>query len=147
MKIYLKCYNGLLLLVMIILNIFSGCKKDDNNSNINAEYGAPYATYIIDGRVRSEQSPFNLIENIEVKMNGAIGYTNENGEYQIETTSDSSTNTFTLSFRDIDGPQYGEFINKDTIADYSNIQLTGGDGNWNAGTAAQTIDISLKPKK
>ena len=71
-------------------------------------------------------------------------YTNDLGEYIIETRNSISKQLYTLKFRDIDEGLNGAYKDIDTIIDFTNIEYVGGDGSWNYGDKALRLDIELE---
>lgn len=131
---------------------FASCSKGGTNPNpgpnpIN-EYGTPYATFIVKGKVTSNTG--NPIENIRVVMKSAstisdTAFTDSDGNYQDSVVAFPDTLTFQLDFKDIDGASNGDYNSLDTTSEFTNPKFTGGAG-WYAGETSKDLNIKLDKK-
>ena len=116
------------------------------NINTPAEYGAPYARFIVKGTVLSEVNN-KAIANIKILGASDTIFSDINGKFQIEKTAFPNDNKINLSFEDTDGRINEEFLSLDYEIDFKEVPFTGGDGSWNNGEALKEVNIHLKQKK
>ena len=131
-----KTENKILLLILGILGFSTSCVP------FVAEYGCPQAEFILTGKVKSAVNQ-QAIKNIQVVMAYDTVYTDENGNYKVQTENYPEYDKFTVYFNDIDSTQNGHFKNKETDVNFSSEDLSGGDGNWDEGTAEKVLNVNL----
>lgn len=115
-----------------------------------AEYGMPYATFSIKGKIRAEGSDV-AIPNIKVSVTDTStkqiidsAITQSDGSFSMTfTQSLEISNTWIFDARDVDGDQNGSFANKDTLITIPQDSLTGGSGFFE-GTGSADIELFLK---
>ena len=140
----LKTCNVLIAGLLAILGFTTSCPI--------VEYGAPYATFIVNGKVVSSETD-QPIENVRVKMQvdsitSTDTYTDVNGAYQVVDESGlPNDHTYIIEFKDIDGEINGKFSDLDTIVEFKDPIFTGGDGDWYSGETSKEFDVKLTPKK
>jgi putative lipoprotein (rSAM/lipoprotein system) len=110
------------------------------------EYGVPSATFIVKGTVKSSVNT-ESIPGIKVKMIYDSVQTDEQGRYQVRAQDIADSQTFLVTFEDIDGAENGTFADADTNVVFEDPQFTGGDGNWNLGETEKEVNIRLKPEE
>jgi putative lipoprotein (rSAM/lipoprotein system) len=146
----LKSYNKVIALVLSLLG-FTGC---EDVLNTKAEYGVPHADFIINGKIQSKITN-QSIPNIRIIVKDTIQglnipldtvYSNAQGNYEAIVSEFPLDRAYLLSVSDIDGVANGEFIEKDTLAEFKNPIFTGGDGHWYDGKTTKIVDIKLTPK-
>lgn len=109
-----------------------------------AEYGTPHATFKVNGKITDQNNVG--IENIKVSMEYDTSFTDKDGEYNLETSSFPTRDTFRLTFVDIDGNNNGSYYNADTLISFENIEYENGDDSWYAGEKTKEIIIKLQEK-
>lgn len=143
---FFKKYNGLISLLMAVLGFATACEQvADEYGTPYAEYGTPTAKFIVKGTVKAENTD-STISNIGVVMYGDTSYTDESGNYQVETTDFPTDLSLPLLFTDIDGETNGEYQDLDTIAEFIDPEFTEDSESWYEGETEQTINVNLKPK-
>ncbi len=125
-----------------------GCSDTINRTM--AAYGMPHATFKISGVIRTAESN-EPVEGLEVTLNNIDGdyqekpvLTNEQGEYRCSTTVYPADGSIELRVKDIDGETNGLFDFKDTTVNYAESEISGGDGEWNAGDINRELDLLMK---
>ncbi len=136
---FLKKQNALLSLLMALLGFSTACEQAVD------EYGAPYATFEVNGKVKSAAE--TAIEGIQVTMNGQTIFSDTSGNYSISTQAFPTNQTLVLEFKDIDGSLNGSYAPKDTIVEFIDPEFTGGDDNWYAGETEKTVNVKLNNRK
>ena len=106
-----KRYNALIRFLLSILGFGAACSLS------SCEYGTPYATFKVNGSVKSEVTS-NDIPNIRVIMGYDTTFTDKSGNYQISNTDFPEDQTFLVEFKDIDGKTNGEYQSLDTIVEF-----------------------------
>jgi putative lipoprotein (rSAM/lipoprotein system) len=144
---FLKATNQFLAICISLLgfssfSLLSGCLKPENQ----VDYGSPMAKFIVKGVVQSGDSNA-AIPNVRVIMRYDTSYSDANGNYQVETSSNPSSQSFYIKFTDVDGANNREFIESDTLTEFTDPKFTGGSGSWNYGQTEKQFNIKLKPKK
>lgn len=149
-KVRNSCFKGVNSIIGLLLSILgfvaASCDTLDEYGTPAAEYGAPYATYKVSGTVSDETS--EPISGIEVVLAGEYdgisdtAYTDDEGAYELSIESTSS-DEIPLSFNDVDGVDNGYFEDVDTVANFSDVEFTGGES-WYKGEGEVVFDIELK---
>ncbi len=142
----IKKHNKLLSFFLSLLGFgsvltFNSC--EDEVSPSSCEYGTPYATFNVKGTVKSETTS-NTIPNIRVVMGYDTTFTAEDGSFQVSTSEFPDDQTFTVSFKDIDGVNNGSLQPMDTTIEFTDPEFTDGDDSWYSGETEKEIDIELK---
>ncbi len=116
------------------------------------EYGCPYASFSISGRVTAAESG-EAIEGIQVIREGRYSYENDtvytdvNGMYHISGGYDF-VDSMNVAFIDIDGLENGgEFSSKTELIRFQSGDFKGGDGDWDHGKAIKELNVNLELKK
>jgi putative lipoprotein (rSAM/lipoprotein system) len=149
-KYFLKGINFIISGILLAL----GFSCDTTGGGL-AEYGCPYADFIINGDVKSAETD-SPVKNIKVivKYNDSLAWTidsvhtNTDGLFSIASERYNipfDTVSYRFIFEDIDGAQNGLFKKLDTIIKFEDIEYTDGDNNWYVGHAERNISIKLKP--
>ncbi len=131
--------NRILTYIIGILGFSQACKP------VAAEYGAPFADFIINGTIKDHDTE-QLIEGVSVTLRSKTVYSGPNGEFQIIENEFADEQTFELKIEDVDGDLNGSYQNKDTSVVFENPQFTGGDGNWDEGQVEKEVQIKLHKK-
>ena len=116
-------------------------------------YGTPSAYYIIKGNVVSakDNSPVKGIRvvaktaDLWIKVDTVK--TDASGNYSAKISAFETKLQVNLSYSDVDGLENGTFQPLDSLVSFTNAKFTGGDGNWNQGTAEAIVNIKMKPKQ
>ncbi len=142
-----KRFNGLISFLLSILGFgaafsFSSCEY----GTPAVEYGTPFATFKVNGNVKSEVTS-NNIPNIRVVMGYDTAYTDESGNYQLSSKEFPDDQTFLLEFKDIDGVSNGEYQPLDTIVEFIAPEFSGGTGSWDKGETEKEVNVKLKDKE
>lgn len=142
-----KRFNGLISFLLTILGFGAACSLSSCEYGTPAvEYGTPYATFKVNGSVKSEVTS-NNIPNIRVVMGYDTTFTDESGSYQISNTNFPDDQTFIVEFKDIDDETNGEYQPLDTIVEFMDPEFSGGSGNWDSGETEKEVNIELKDKE
>ncbi len=141
----IKRYNKVISILLSVLGFgsvltFTGCDEEEVSP---VEYGTPFATFIVKGKVNSEQTS-SPVSNIRVIMGYDSTLTDESGNYELSNTDFPTDQTFELSFKDIDGETNGSLQSLDTTITFTNPEFTDGDDSWYSGETEKEIDIELK---
>lgn len=142
---FLKKYNALITLMLSLLGFSTACESLDEYGAPVAEYGVPTATFIVKGKVSSNEN--TSIPNIRVSMGVDIAYTDENGNYEVSQQNSPTDQVLPIKFDDIDGIENGEYNSFDTIAKFENPTFSGGEGNWDSGKTESQLDIKMDKKE
>lgn len=125
--------------------------------NTEVEYGSPYATYEIKGKVVDEAG--TAIPGIQVVIAESVDEeyalyayrdtlkSNRNGEFEVKiglpTFGDNTS--FQIKTKDLDGiDNGGKFEDITTEVSFKKEELKGGDGNWYQGKAEKDVTITLE---
>ncbi|SHG05368.1 putative lipoprotein, rSAM/lipoprotein system [Mariniphaga anaerophila] len=142
-----KRFNGLISFFLSVLGFGAACSLSSCEYGTPAvEYGTPYATFKVNGNVKSEVT-FNSIPNIRVVMGFDTTFTDESGNYQISNTDFPDDQTFLIEFKDIDGETNGDYQPLDTIVEFIDPEFLGGTGNWDSGETEKEVNVKLKDKE
>jgi putative lipoprotein (rSAM/lipoprotein system) len=142
---FFRKYNALITLIISILGFSTACESLDEYGAPAVEYGAPTATFIVKGKVSSNNN--NLIPNIRVSMGTDTAYSDASGNYEVRQQYSPTDIEFPIKFEDVDGVENGEFNSVDTVAKFENPTFTGGDGNWDMGETESQLDIKMDDKE
>lgn len=135
-KRILTSYNILLKGLIAMLGFSTSCIPA-------MEYGTPHARFIVNGKVTSAETSLP-VENIRVIMQGDTSYTDAGGMYQvIDKFGFPTSQTFPVSFQDVDGDAHLKFTDLDTLVEFKDPKFTGGDGDWYQGETSTTFNVTL----
>lgn len=135
-KIVLNKYNVFIAFLLSMLGLGVSCDVGGK-----AMYGTPSATFKVLGKVTTES---NIpIEGIQVIMFPDSTYTNAEGNYEVTLSDFPKNQSFVVNFKDIDGPNNGSYLQKDSTVNFVDNQYQNGSG-WNSGEVSKTVDIKLK---
>jgi len=138
-------YNALLTLMLSLLGFSTACESLDEYGAPVVEYGVPTATFIVKGKVSSQDHA--AVPNIRVAMGGDTTYTDKNGNYEVRQQSAPTDQEIPIEFEDIDGIENGEYSKIDTVAHFENPTFTGREGNWDMGETEQELNIKIDTKE
>jgi putative lipoprotein (rSAM/lipoprotein system) len=137
---FLKSFSALITGLMAILGFAATCEP-------RVEYGTPSAEFVVNGKVTAAGTQVP-IENIRVTMQGDTAFTDEQGNYQVSDKWGFPTDqAYDIRFRDIDNEANGEYQDLDTVAEFTDPEFTGGDGNWYEGETLLELNVKLTPKE
>ncbi len=140
--------NAIIVAVIGFLGITS-CKFTDPKPPA-PEYGSPYATFELNGKVTSSATnePIGNIRIVLEEYRKDTFYTKTDGTYQRDyKVFESGDYTFNVKYEDIDNTANGEFQSLDTVIQVKSTDFKDDSGDWNGGTATKEINVSLKPKE
>ena len=110
------------------------------------EYGSPYASYEVKGKVTDQQGePIQGIKVICDAIYRQPVYTGSDGSYELYGNG-FPREKIQVSFEDVDGEENGgAFAGKTVVAE--TVHLQEGDGNWDFGVyeAEANAELSLEP--
>jgi putative lipoprotein (rSAM/lipoprotein system) len=143
----LRKYNTLLSYLISILGFGAACSISscEYGSPI-VEYGTPHATFKVVGKVRSDATDSNL-PHIRVVMRDDTNFTDEQGNYHVESIDFPDDQTFLVEFKDIDGEANGEYQPLDTLVEFVDPEFSGGSGAWDKGKTEKELNVKLKDKE
>lgn len=151
-RFYLSISNKILAGLLTLLGLST------TSCGSECEYGSPYATYDIKGKVVNEKGTaipdMQVIipapdtdneEDLFVYRDTLL--TNSTGEFnkRLEVGSFGEDITFKIATQDIDGEANGGLF-EDTVTEvaFKKEDLKGGDGNWYSGNAKKDVTITMK---
>lgn len=134
---YYKVYKYLLSTLVTFLG-FASCEPI-----MPVAYGTPNANFKINGKIVSTLNS-QAIPDIKVTINEQVAYSSETGDYQMTINDFPTTQTFQISFKDVDGLENGEFQDRDTSITFTDPEFVNGDG-WYEGEISQEFNINLDP--
>ena len=151
-RFYLSTSNKILAGLLTLLGLST------TSCGSECEYGSPYATYDIKGKVVNEKGTaipdMQVIipapdtdneEDLFVYRDTLL--TNSTGEFnkRLEVGSFGEDITFKIATQDIDGEANGGLF-EDTVTEvaFKKEDLKGGDGNWYSGNAKKDVTITMK---
>lgn len=140
MNKFLNRYNSILLSLISFLGIATSC--DDVISP--AEYGAPYATFRVNGSI-TEEGTSKVIPGIKASIYSSNFYSDISGKFEAELSSEPNIDTLRISFEDIDGIENGAYQTLDTFVVFKNPEFVNGDGNWYYGETETEFNVELNP--
>lgn len=114
------------------------------------EYGTPYATFQIKGRVGTANQ--EGIPNIQLASifgendTSAVTKTETDGSFEINFSYVPLTD-LKIAAEDVDGDKNGSYLPTVQEIHLTEKDFRGGDGNWYAGEVEKEITISLKEKE
>ena len=135
----LKSTNVILSFLLSMLGFSTGC---DEIIHPRAEYGTPYADFIINGTVKASDTN-EAIPDIKVKADWDSTYTNAEGKYEIVIRSFPQDQDIEIHFIDPDGNTNGSFQQLDTIAQFKNIEFKS-TGSWSYDDVEKEMNVSLE---
>lgn len=143
----LKKYNTLISFLLSILGFGAACSLSSCEYGApHVEYGTPHATFKVNGSVRSEATSDNL-PYIRVVMGGDTTFTDESGNYRVESISFPHDQAFLVEFKDLDGEFNGDYQPLDTIVEFIDPEFSGGADGWDSGETEKKVDVKLKDKE
>jgi putative lipoprotein (rSAM/lipoprotein system) len=148
---WLKTYNSFIVLMLSSLGFLTSCfqpapKYGAPPDTISpAKYGTPQAKFILKGKVLSEKNNKSIV-HIRVRQDNDTVYTDNDGKFIIEKTTEPYDNQMKIILDDIDGKTNGAFKSLKMDVNFKDVPFVGGTDEWNQGEAIKEIDIKLKPK-
>jgi|WetSurMetagenome_2_1015567.scaffolds.fasta_scaffold714092_1 putative lipoprotein (rSAM/lipoprotein system) len=144
-NLLLRTFNRILGFLLLMLGFTVACNEVACEYGTPvAEYGAPFATFIVQGKVVNTFTE-QAIPSIRVVMMFDTSFTDQNGNYQAECRTYPNTDSFPIEFADVDGTQNGLCETLDTLAIFTDPQFTGGDGDWDIGETEKELQIRMRP--
>jgi len=138
---FLTKYNAILAALLSLLGFSSSCGIFPGT-----EYGTPHAKFIVNGNIVSATTN-QAVQGIKVKMAYDSTTSSVNGIYSVKDGFGfPQSQTYTVTFRDIDGAANGQLQDLDTTIEFKDPKFTNGDGHWYEGETTKELDIKLKPK-
>ncbi len=140
----LRRSNTIIRILLSVLGFGAVCSLnscDDDNGAV--EYGTPYATFKVMGKVKSEQTS-NPVSNIRVIMGSDTTFSDESGNFQVSNTDFPESQSFKVEFKDIDGETNGAYQSLDTIVEFVDPEFSGGSGGWDNGKTEKEMNVNLK---
>lgn len=132
--------------LMGLLGMVAACDDDGGFGEPVAEYGVPFARYIIKGTVKSSDE-LKVIRDIQLTNETDTIYTDINGGFTLVYTVPAGTPVAIIHCADVDGLSNGKYKPKDAETDLSAIPLHGAGGHFFAGEGEKQIVITLDPDK
>lgn len=132
--------NRLLRLLQATLALLLGFVHFGCGGSPGTEYGAPHATYRVNGTVTSAATGAP-IEGIAVTFGSLKTFTDKQGTWILNGTNSTFNPSGALEVKDVDGADHGAF--KDAAVALKLIQVEPGNGRWFYGTFEQK-DIATK---
>ena len=140
----LEKHNKFIAFLLSIIGIGGACTFGGCEYGTAAEYGTPSATYKVHGKITSEEK--NNIRGIRVILQNDTAHTDENGQFNVQTTDFPGDQDFLIEVEDIDGASNGEYQSLDTIVSFVDPEFENPEGAWYRGEATKEMDIELKEK-
>lgn len=147
-KIIFRKYNAVISFFLAILGISNSCNlsRTLEYGAPTQEYGTPHALYKVHGTISSKTTGA-AVSGIEVTMQGDSTLTDNLGNYALEVYDFPEDKTYIVSAKDVDGTTNGSFADKDTLVEFKETELSGGDGDWDSGEVDKTVNIKIEEKK
>ncbi|NDV95680.1 hypothetical protein D0T84_12255 [Dysgonomonas sp. 521] len=149
----LSVYSKILSFFMVLLG-FSSC---DNGA---AEYGTPYAKFIVKGKVVDKED--NAVSGLKVALGraGDIGdgikrtyyidsiNTDKNGAFKLSVEEFPTSQKFVIKYEDIDKEENGLFGTVTDTVQFADPSFTNGSNSWYAGETVEDLGaVILEPEK
>ena len=125
---------------------FGAVACEEVNSDVAGEYGVPHVTFSLKARVVDEAG--EPIEGIKVSANWIEGYTNQDGEININGSVFTGSQ-YRVTFEDVDGEENGGEFETLVLDITEKVEQTSdGSGSWNDGAfKAELGDVTMKLKE
>lgn len=132
--------------MLMALMGFGAVACEEVNSDVAGEYGVPHVTFSLKARVVDEAG--EPIEGIKVSANWIEGYTNQDGEININGSVFTGSQ-YRVTFEDVDGEANGGEFETLTLDITDQVEQTAdGSGSWNDGAfKAELGDVTMKLKE
>jgi putative lipoprotein (rSAM/lipoprotein system) len=139
--------NKCLALILSVLGFATACEPAaDEYGTPPVEYGSPFATFIVKGKVSSSITQKG-IKNIQVIMENDTAYSDSSGNYSVQMEGLPESRDFLVKYNDIDSVSNGLYQKKDTLIEFKNPEFTGSTGGWNQGSTEKEVNLNLDPKE
>lgn len=155
---FYRWYNAVLTALLSMLGY--GCSSDepDMYGTPVAEYGVPYATYMVEGTVTDEAN--NPIQGIKTSIKGIFPNGDKVYVDAVDSVLSDASGKYQLRYRGMDRPEYklivedtdgeangGEFLSDTLDIEYGKaVKVKNGDGAWNGGEYMIQQPVRLKKK-
>ncbi|MCR5643634.1 MAG: radical SAM-associated putative lipoprotein [Prevotella sp.] len=155
---FYRWYNAVLTALLSMLGY--GCTSDepDMYGTPVAEYGVPYATYMVEGTVTDEAN--NPIQGIKTSIKGIFPNGDKVYVDAVDSVLSDASGKYQLRYRGMDRPDYkltvedidgeangGEFLSDTLDIEYGKaVKVKNGDGAWNGGEYMIQQPVRLKKK-
>lgn len=155
---FYRWYNAVLTALLSMLGY--GCSSDepDMYGTPVAEYGVPYATYMVEGTVTDEAN--NPIQGIKTSIKGIFPNGDKVYVDAVDSVLSDASGKYQLRYRGMDRPEYklivedidgeangGEFLSDTLDIEYGKaVKVKNGDGAWNGGEYQIQQAVKLKKK-
>ena len=155
---FYRWYNAVLTALLSMLGY--GCSSDepDMYGTPVAEYGVPYATYMVEGTVTDEAN--NPIQGIKTSIKGIFPNGDKVYVDAVDSVLSDASGKYQLRYRGMDRPDYkltvedtdgeangGEFLSDTLDIEYGKaVKVKNGDGAWNGGEYQIQQAVKLKKK-
>jgi putative lipoprotein (rSAM/lipoprotein system) len=155
---FYRWYNAVLTALLSMLGY--GCSSDepDMYGTPVAEYGVPYATYMVEGTVTDEAN--NPILGIKTSIKGIFPNGDKVYVDAVDSVLSDASGKYQLRYRGMDRPEYklivedidgeangGEFLSDTLDIEYGKaVKVKNGDGAWNGGEYMIQQPVRLKKK-
>lgn len=136
-----------------LLGVNLGCDRETGGQTW-CEYGVPEVEFEVKGHVTNRSG--EPIAGIVTRMVDIDYGVTDSAVYSSDTTDADGRYDMTsrfyghlavdVEFKDIDGPQNGEYADTTVSVSFSDADHIGGDGNWYLGHATRELDITLREK-
>lgn len=135
-----------LIYMLMALMGFGAVACEEVNSDVAGEYGVPHVTFSLKARVVDEAG--EPIEGIKVSANWIEGYTNQDGEININGSVFTGSQ-YRVTFEDVDGEENGGEFETLVLDITEKVEQTSdGSGSWNDGAfKAELGDVTMKLKE
>lgn len=135
-----------LIYMLMALMGFGAVACEEVNSDVAGEYGVPHVTFSLKARVVDEVG--EPIEGIKVSANWIEGYTNHDGEININGSVFTGSQ-YRVTFEDVDGEENGGEFETLVLDITDQVEQTAdGSGSWNDGAfKAELGDVTMKLKE
>ncbi|MFC2104111.1 radical SAM-associated putative lipoprotein [Bacteroidota bacterium] len=135
---FFRIINKLILVLLALLGF--SCDPDDGY----VEYGMPNADFKVQGTI-IDVSTLQKLSGIEVVMDYDTAYSDVDGNYEVKVNAWPESETFVVTFKDIDEAANGLYLEADTIVDFTDVEFINGSSPWYYGEKSKEINIKLSP--
>ena len=155
---FYRWYNAVLTALLSMLGYGCSLDEPDMYGTPVAEYGVPYATYMVEGTVTDEAN--NPIQGIKTSIKGIFPNGDKVYVDAVDSVLSNASGKYQLRYRGMDRPDYkltvedtdgeangGEFLSDTLDIEYGKaVKVKNGDGAWNGGEYQIQQAVKLKKK-
>lgn len=137
----------LLLFMLSALGFSTACNHEREGWGSVDMYGVPRIDFRVQGKVTDRNG--NPVQGIEVRNEEDRQTIRSSADGTYDLSGSSYPGKAFLLFSDVDGPENGEFRERELTVEFTEADRTGkGSGSWNNGSfARKDVDVVLEEKR